>query len=61
MSRLTTPFTNSRNALRGRTWPKSATVMRSSEEAVDEALHAEHAFDEAVAEAQHDAEHTTDG
>jgi len=31
------------------------------EEAVDEALHAEHAFDEAVAEAQHDAEHTTDG
>ncbi len=31
------------------------------EEAVDEAMHAEHAFDEAVAEAQHDAEQQTDG
>lgn len=27
------------------------------EEAVDEAMHAEHAFDEAVAEAEHEAEH----
>jgi hypothetical protein len=31
------------------------------EEAMDEAMHAEHAFDEAVAEAERDAEHQTDG
>ena len=31
------------------------------EEAVDEAMHTEHAFDEAVAEAERNAEHQTDG
>ena len=31
------------------------------EEAVDEAMHAEHAFDEAVAEAEREAEHEADG
>jgi hypothetical protein len=31
------------------------------EEAVDEAMHAEHVFDEAVDEADHDADQLTDG